>query len=46
VSDALNFIATWQMGAFQPADMMEAFTAKGERRTPAYADLPPVPEGL
>jgi enoyl-CoA hydratase len=46
VAESLNFIATWQMGAFQPADMMESFTAKGERRDPAYLDLPPVPSGL
>jgi enoyl-CoA hydratase len=46
VPDALDFIATWQMGALQPADMTEAFTAKGEKRQPVYADLPPVPDGL
>jgi enoyl-CoA hydratase len=46
VADALEHIATWQMGAFQPADMMEAFAAKGERRQPVYQDLPPVPDGL
>jgi enoyl-CoA hydratase len=46
VADSLDFIATWQMGALQPTDMMESFAAKGERRAPVYADLPPVPDGL
>jgi enoyl-CoA hydratase len=46
VADSLDFIATWQMGALQPTDMMEAFAAKGEKRAPVYADLPPVPDGL
>ena len=32
VADGLNYIATWQTGMFQPADMTEAFTAKAERR--------------
>lgn len=42
-ADSLNYIATWQTGMFQPADMMEAFAAKAEKREPAYQDLPPVP---
>jgi enoyl-CoA hydratase len=46
VADSLAFIATWQMGALQPTDMMESFAAKGERRTPEYQDLPPVSAGL
>lgn len=46
VADSLEFIATWQMGAFQPADMTEAFTAKGEKRAPNYLDLPPAATGL
>jgi enoyl-CoA hydratase len=46
VADSLAFTATWQMGALQPTDMMESFAAKGERRTPEYQDLPPVPASL
>jgi enoyl-CoA hydratase len=46
VASALEHVATWQMGALQPADMMEAFQAKAEKRTPAFDDLPPVPRGL
>jgi enoyl-CoA hydratase len=46
VADSLGFIATWQMGALQPADMTEAFTAKGEKRPPNYQDLPPASPGL
>jgi len=46
VADGLNHIATWQTGMFQPPDMIEAFTAKAERRDARYADLPPVRRGL
>lgn len=46
VADSLAFIATWQMGALQPGDMMEAFAAKGEKRPPRYEDLPAAPTGL
>ncbi len=46
VADALNYIATWQTGMFQPADMMEAFAAKGDERAPEFQDLPPRPDGL
>lgn len=46
VADSLHQIALWQTGAFQPADMMESFAAKGEKRAPSYADLPPAPSGI
>jgi enoyl-CoA hydratase len=46
VDDALDQIATWQSGMFQPADMMETFTAKAEKRTPVFPDLLPEPRGL
>ncbi len=46
VADGLDFIATWQAGMMDPADMAEAFTAKSERRTPVYPDLPPVRRSL
>lgn len=46
VDDALDQIATWQAGMFQPADMMEAFTAKAEKRDPVFPDLLPEPRGL
>ena len=36
VDDALDQIATWQAGMFQPADMMEAFTAKAEKRPAVF----------
>lgn len=42
VADGLNYIATWQTGMFQPADMMEAFAAKAQKRDPDYEDLLPV----
>ena len=46
VDDALDQIATWQSGMFQPADMMEAFAAKSEKRAPVFPDLLPEPRGL
>ncbi|HWH29340.1 MAG TPA: crotonase/enoyl-CoA hydratase family protein [Mycobacteriales bacterium] len=46
VDDALDQIATWQAGMFQPGDMMEAFTARAEKRDPVFPDLLPEPRGL
>ncbi len=46
VDDALEQIATWQAGMFQPADMTEAFTAKAEKREPDFPDLLPEPRAL
>jgi enoyl-CoA hydratase len=46
VDDGLDQIATWQAGMFQPADMMEAFAAKAERRPAVFPDLLPEPRGL
>ena len=46
VDDALEQIATWQAGMFQPADMAEAFTAKLEQRPPVFPELLPEPKGL
>ena len=41
IADGLDYIATWQTGMFQPADMAEAFAAKKEGREAKYADLLP-----
>jgi enoyl-CoA hydratase len=46
VDDALDQIATWQAGMFQPADLMESLVAKSEKRTPAYVELLPEPTQL
>ena len=46
VADALQQIAAWQSGMFQPADMLESFAAKGDGRDPAFDDLLPPPSGL
>jgi enoyl-CoA hydratase len=46
VDDALEQIATWQAGMFQPTDMMEAFTAKAEKRDAVFPELLPEPRGL
>ncbi len=42
IADGLDYIATWQTGMFQPADMMEAFSAQHDKRDPVYEDLQPV----
>lgn len=46
VADALDYVATWNAGMFKAPDMVEAATAKGERREPVYEDLPPAFRGL
>ncbi len=46
VDDSLKYIAAWQTGMFQPADMMETFTAKGEGRDPSFDDLGEIRRGL
>jgi len=46
VSDSLNYIATWQSGMFQPQDMIECFTARGEKREPVFDDLLPIKREL
>ena len=45
-ADSLNYIATWQSGMFQPADMKEAFSSKAENRPSEFDDLLPMREGL
>ena len=46
VDDALEQIATWQAGMFQPADMVEVFTAKAQKRPAVFPELLPEPTGL
>ena len=46
VADGLNYIATWQTGMFQPADLTEAFVARAEKRDAIYDDLQAVRRGL
>jgi len=46
VDDALEQVATWQAGMFQPADLTEAMTARAERREPRFPELLPEPHGL
>ncbi|MBB6523131.1 crotonase/enoyl-CoA hydratase family protein [Pseudoteredinibacter isoporae] len=39
-ADSLRYMSIWQTGMFQPeTDMMETFSAKMEKREPAFADL-------
>lgn len=46
VADALDHMASWQAGMFQPDDMIESMTAKGEGRDPSFPDLLPPPDGI
>ena len=46
VEDSLRYMATWQTGMFQPADLVESFAARMENRDPRYDDLPPLQTGL
>ncbi|MEE9414652.1 MAG: enoyl-CoA hydratase, partial [Acidimicrobiales bacterium] len=46
VEDGLEYIATWQTGMFQPADMLESFGARAEKRDPEFDDLLPVKRKL
>lgn len=46
VADGLRYIAGWQSGMFQPADMVEEFAAKGEKRAPIFEELPEPPQSL
>ncbi len=48
VADSLDYMATWQAGMFQQADLMEGFAAKIQKRETAFEPLrpiePPMPE--
>jgi len=46
VADSLKYMAGWQSGMFQPADMMEEFGAKAEQRPAAFEPIPPRPQAI
>ncbi len=46
VDDSLKYMAAWQSGMFQPADMAESFAAQMEKRDPVFDDLNEVRRGL
>jgi enoyl-CoA hydratase len=46
IADSLDYIALWQSGMFQPAEMGEAFAAKTEKRASEFPDLVPIKKGL
>jgi len=46
IRDGLDYIATWQAGMFQPADIVESATAQAEKRDPVYHDLQPIKKTL
>src|ERR1700761_8294185 len=46
-ADALDYIATWQAGMYNPeTDMRESFVAKAEKRAAKFGDLLPYRKGL
>jgi enoyl-CoA hydratase len=42
VSDSLEYIATWQAGMFQQADILESMMAKAQKRDAAFEPLSPI----
>ena len=46
IDDALDYIALWQTGMFEPLEMQEAFMAKAEKRDAEFPDLVQVRKGL
>ncbi|HEX4354646.1 MAG TPA: crotonase/enoyl-CoA hydratase family protein [Polyangiales bacterium] len=42
VADSLQYMAVWQTGMFQPADMIESFSAKAQKRAAVFEDLAPI----
>jgi len=42
IRDGLDYIATWQAGMLQPADIMESVAAQKENRDAGYLDLRPI----
>ncbi|HEX6245031.1 MAG TPA: crotonase/enoyl-CoA hydratase family protein [Polyangiales bacterium] len=42
VQDSLLYMAAWQSGMFQPADMKECLSARQEKRAPVFEDLAPI----
>jgi enoyl-CoA hydratase len=48
VADSLDYMATWQAGMFQQADLIEAFATKAQQRESSFEPLrplePPMPE--
>lgn len=46
IKDALDYIATWQVGMFAPPHMQETFMAKQAKREPAFPDLLPLRKGM
>ncbi|MCF6263812.1 MAG: crotonase/enoyl-CoA hydratase family protein [Xanthomonadales bacterium] len=46
IRDSLDYIATWQAGMFQPADIMESVAAQKEKREPNYLDLRPIKKSI
>ncbi|SIS79602.1 crotonase/enoyl-CoA hydratase family protein [Neptunomonas antarctica] len=41
-ADSLSYMATWQAGMFQPADMMQTFAAKMSGKKPDFESLRPI----
>lgn len=42
VADSLDYVATWQAGMFQQADLVESMLAKSQKRETAFEPLAPI----
>jgi enoyl-CoA hydratase len=45
-ADSLSYMATWQAGMFQPADMMQTFAAKMSGKQPDFEGLRPIKDAF
>ncbi|MGV6820612.1 MAG: enoyl-CoA hydratase-related protein [Parvularcula sp.] len=44
VADTLDYVSVWNAAMLRADDLMEYFAATGEKRSPAFEDLRPVPK--
>ena len=45
-ADGLDYIGIWNASMLQPEEMLEAISAKAEKREGKFVDLPPMPRKL
>ena len=41
-ADGLDYIGVWNASMLHPSEMLEAITARAEKRDGEFADLPPI----
>ena len=45
-ADGLDYIGVWNASMLQPSEMVEAITARAQKRAPEYVDLPPIKRSI